>query len=71
MAVKEPGATVAGVQRLGKVQCFISGGKVIFYQSISNDHKPRRLSMVYYRHIQTNLRTETKENRCLIFHFMG
>lgn len=60
MAAGEPGATVARVQRLGKVQCFITAGKVIFYQSISNDHKTRRASMLYYHRIQTNLRTQVR-----------
>lgn len=57
---KEPGATVAGVQRLGKVRCFITGEKVIFYQSISNDHRPQRAAVLYYRLLQTNLRTQVK-----------
>lgn len=70
MAAEEPGATVARVQRLGKVQCFITGGKVIFYQSISNDHKPRRASMLYYRHIQTNLRTKVKKKIDVWFFYL-
>lgn len=60
MAAEEPGATVTRVQRLGKVQRFITGGKVIFYQSISNDHKARGASMLYYCLIQSNLRTQVK-----------
>ncbi len=31
--------------------------KVIFYQSISNDHKPWRALMLYYCLIQTNLKS--------------
>lgn len=67
MAAEEPGATVARVQRLHKVQCFITSGKAIFYQSISNDHKPRRASMLYYRLIQSNLRTQVKRKTDVCF----
>lgn len=49
MAAEQPGAKVVRVQRLSKVWCFITGGEVIFHQSISNDHKRWRASMVYYQ----------------------
>lgn len=61
---EEPGAKLAGVQRLSKVWCFITGGKVIFYQSISNDHKPWWTLMFYYHLIQSDL---MRKNKSLIF----
>lgn len=68
-----PEATVTGVQRLGKVQSFIIGGKAIFYKSISNDHKPPKALMLYYRHIKTNMRRQEKKkkiNRLVLFTVM-
>ena len=68
---KEPRATVAKVQRAGKVWCFITSGKVIFCQSISNDQRPQRASVLYYHPIQTNLKnTSTEENRYLIYIYL-